>query len=320
MNNYFTGITNHLNLKPDQINHSENLTNIIENFKNHESIQRIKLANFHHRQTFNFRYVSVKEVKKELMNLSSKKATRKDDIPAKILKDSLSVYTKELTTIINNCLKDGLFPNGLKLVDVSSVFKKDDDLNKENYRPAIILSHMSKVFERIFYKQIDRFMTSKFSPFLCGFRKNHNSQYSLSKMIEVWKKNLDKGNEIAVILIDLSKAFDTINYSLLLAKLETYGFSMVSLKLMQSFQRRLQRTSVNASFSDWKEIETGVPQGSILGPLLFNIFLNDIFYFINNGNLCNYADDNTLYYIGKKLNMVKENLKINFFYYAKMVL
>ena len=200
MNNYFTGITNHLNLKPDQINHSENLTNIIENFKNHESIQRIKLANFHHRQTFNFRYVSVKEVKKELMNLSSKKATRKDDIPAKILKDSLSVYTKELTTIIINCLKDGLFPNELKLADVSLDFKKDDDLNKENYRPVSIFSHMSKIFERTFYKQIDRFMISKFSLFLCGFRKNHNSQYSLLKMIEIWKKNLDKGNEIAVFL------------------------------------------------------------------------------------------------------------------------
>ena len=200
MNNYFTGITNHLNLKPDQIRHSENLTNITENFKNHESIQRIRLANFHHRQTFNFCYVSVKEVQKELMNLSSKKATRKDDIPAKILKDSLSEYTKELTTIINNCLKDGLFPNELKLADVSPVFKKDDDLNKENYRPVSIFSHMSKIFERTFYKQIDRFMTSKFSLFLCGFRKNHNSQYSLLKMIEIWKKNLDKGNEIAVFL------------------------------------------------------------------------------------------------------------------------
>ena len=133
MNNYFTGITSHLNLKPDQINHSENLTNIIQNFKNHESIQRIKLANFHHRQTFSFCYVSVKEVKKELMNLYSKKVTKKGDIPAKILKDSLSVYNKELTTIINNCLKDGLFPNELKLADVYHVFKKDDDLNKENY-------------------------------------------------------------------------------------------------------------------------------------------------------------------------------------------
>ena len=146
-------------------------------------------------------------------------------------------------------------------------------------------------------------------------------------MIEVWKKNLDKGNEIAVILMDLSKAFDTINHSLLLAKLEAYGFSMTFLKLMKSYLcNRFERTSVNTSFSDWKEIETGVPQGSVLGPLLFNTFLNDIFCFINNGNLWNYADDNTLYSIGKSLNMVKENLKINFlimqkwFYENHMVL
>ena len=92
------------------------------------------------------------------------------------------------------------------------------------------------------------------------------------------KKNLDKGNKIAVILMDLSKTFETINPSLLLAKLEAYGFSMASLKLMQSYLcNRFQRTSVNASFSDWKEIETGVPQGSILGPLLFSFLLNDIF-------------------------------------------
>ena len=260
------------------------------------------------------------------MNLSSTKVTRKGDIPAKILKDSLSVYTKELTTIINNCLKDGLFPNELKLADVSPIFTKDV-LNKENYRPVSILSHMSKVFETIFYKQIDRFMTLKFSPFLFGFRKNHNSKYSLLKIIEVWKKNLDKRNEIVVILTDLSKAFDTINHSLLLTKLEAYGFSMTSLKLMQNYLcNQFQRTSVNASFSDWKEIETGVLQGSVLRPLLFNIFLNDIFYFINNGNLCNYADDNILYSIGKSLNMVKENLKINFlimrewFYENHMVL
>ena len=129
------------------------------------------------------------------------------------------MYTRELTTIINKCLSNGLFPSELKLADVSPVFKKDVDLNNENYRPVIILSYMSKVFERIFYKQIDCFMASKFSPFLCGFRKNHNFQYSLLKMIEVWKKNLDKGNEIAVILMDLSKAFNTINHSLLPAKL-----------------------------------------------------------------------------------------------------
>ena len=82
---------------------------------------------------------------------------------------------------------------------------------------------------------------------------------------------------------------------------------------MQSYLcNRFEKISVNASFSDWKEIETGVPQGSILGPLLFNIFLSDISYFINNGNLCNYADDITFYSIEKNLNMVKENLKISF--------
>ena len=85
--------------------------------------------------------------------------TRKGDTAAKILKDSLSVYTKKLTTIINNCFKDDVFPNELKLGDVSPVFKKDGDLNKDNYRPVSILSYMSKVFEKIFYKQIDRFMT-----------------------------------------------------------------------------------------------------------------------------------------------------------------
>ena len=127
--------------------------------------------------------------------------------------------------------------------------------------------------------------------------------------------------------MDLSEAFDTTNHTLRLVKLKKYGFFMASLKLMQSYLcNRFQRTSENTQFSDWKEVETGYPQGSILGSLLSNIFRNDIFYFINNRKLYNYADDNTLYSIGKNLNMVKGNLKINFlnmqkwFYENHMVL
>ena len=92
---------------------------------------------------------------------------------------------------------------------------------------------MSKVFERILYKQIDTFMTSKFFPYLCGLEKNYHAQYSLLKMIQTWKKHLDKGEIIEEILMDFSKALDTINHSLLLAKLDKYGFSRTSLKLMQ---------------------------------------------------------------------------------------
>ena len=132
---------------------------------------------------------------------------------------------------------------------------------------------MLKVFERILYKQIDAFITTKFCPYLCGFRKNQNAQYSLLKMIETWKKHLEKREKIGVIMMDLSKAFDTINHCLLMAKLDACGFSRASLKLMQNYLcNRQQRISINGSFSDWTEVITGVSQGSILGPVLLMCF------------------------------------------------
>ena len=132
---------------------------------------------------------------------------------------------------------------------------------------------MLKVFERILYKQIDAFTTTKFYPYLCGFRKNQNAQYSLLKMIETWKKHLEKREKIGVIMMDLSKAFDTINHCLLMAKLDACGFSRASLKLMQNYLcNRQQRISINGSFSDWTEVITAVSQGSILGPVLLMCF------------------------------------------------
>ena len=215
MNNYFTNITTHLKLKPTKIDSKANLESIIDTFQNHESVQRIHLANFHSKSSLTFNSVSELDVKKEILNLSSKRATRKGDIPAKILKSSINAY---------------LSSDDLKLADITPIFKMED-----NYRPVIILPHLSKVFERILYKQIDSFMKNKFSPHLCGFRKKHNAQYSFLKMIENWKKQLDNGEKLGVIFMGLSKVFDSINHSLLLAKLKAYGFSNQALSLLQIY-------------------------------------------------------------------------------------
>ena len=124
----------------------------------------------------------------------------------------MNVYLLELTILINNCLMKGVFPDDLKLADITPKFKKEDILNKENYRPVSILPHLSKVLfiKRILYKQINSFMKNKFSPYLCGFRKNHNAQYSLLKMIGNWKKQSDNDERVGAIFMGFSKAFDTI--------------------------------------------------------------------------------------------------------------
>ena len=122
MNRYFTNITKHMNLKANKISHQEELLNILDTFKNQMSVQRIKLANFHSYSTLNFSKVTESEVRKEILNLSSKKATKNGDIPAKILKKSVDIYIKEITFIINDCNESGIFPDDLKLADVPPLF------------------------------------------------------------------------------------------------------------------------------------------------------------------------------------------------------
>ena len=113
MNRYFTNVTKHMNLKAAKINHREELVNILDTFKNHMSVQRIKLANFHSYSTLNFSKVTESKVRKVILNLSSKKATKNDDISVKILKKSVEIYTKEITFIINDCIEKGIFPDDL---------------------------------------------------------------------------------------------------------------------------------------------------------------------------------------------------------------
>ena len=129
-------------------------------------------------------------------------------------------------------------------------------------------------------------------------------------MLEKWKKALDKGKMDGALLTDLSKAFDCTNHQLLIATLTTYCFDATALTYIYSYLTdRKQRTKVNSSFSQWSHIKTGVPQRSILGPLLFNIYINDIFYFVTKGNLTNYADDTTPFAIDTTLDVLLYSLE-----------
>ena len=164
-------------------------------------------------------------------------------------------------------------------------------------------------------------MEDKISNYVTKFRKSYGTQHSLVIMLERWKQAIDKGEYISVMYMDLSKAFDTINHDLLLAKLRAYGFSTSALNLLYSnLKNRTQKVVINNKTNSSEVVIAGVPQGSIDGPLFFNLFINDLIFFLYTTALTNYTDDNNLYAISNdkeeaKRALVKDFQKvINWFY------
>ena len=196
------------------------------------------------------------------------------------------------------------------MADVIAIFKKDDPFEKANYRPISLLPSLSKVYEKLIYQQLNTFFENKLSPLLCGFHSSYSTQHALLNLINKWHGCLDNSGVVGTILVDLSKAFGCLPHEFILAKQHAYGVDIKSLKLLQEYLSNLtQRVKLDSTLSSWLKILLGLPQGSILSPLFFNIFLNDMLWFIEKTDICNCADDNTIYSCAKSVHNVMENLQ-----------
>ena len=185
------------------------------------------------------------------------------------------IETSELwLNLFNYCIDVGEWPCQWKLSNVTPFHKKDNETSKKNYHPISVLSVITKVFEKLKFDQLYSVFTSVFSDNMSGFLRGHSCCSALLKLTDDWRQALDNKKDVAVIAIDLSKAFDSICHNLLLAKLKAYGVHDSAIKLIQSYlSGRFQRVKCNGKVSDWLPLRCGVPQGSLLRSTFFKISL-----------------------------------------------
>lgn len=260
---------------------------------------------------FDFKPISIADVDTAIRKLKNTSSHGNDGLSSKLIKLLSPYITQPITTIINQSLKTGIFPDALKVAKVIPIYKKEDNKLLENYRPISVLPTISKIFERVLHNQIQDYMNINKILYdgQYGFRPKHSTELAALELVDKITQDMDKGDVPLCIFLDLSKAFDTINHTILLDKLKHYGFSSLSLKLLNSYlTNRKQFVKFKSTDSNLLDIHTGVPQGSILGPLLFIIYINDLPNSCNTLKPIIYADDTTLY---TKLNVKNAEHSIN---------
>ena len=238
----------------------------------------------------------------EVMDIISELDNNKSsDIPVRIIKKASHVISPILSNHFNLLMNDGVFPDVLKVGKVTPIYKKEDPESLENYRPISTLPVFGKIFEKIIYTRLYNFLQSQntLHENQFGFRQNHSTSHALNYSVAHINSCIKRKQHVLGIFIDLSKAFDTIDHNKLLFKLDRYGIRGMAHQLLKSYlSNRIQYTAVLGEKSDKLTIKYGVPQGSVLGPLLFLIYVNDIINCHTNGDFILFADDTNIFVEG----------------------
>ena len=264
--------------------------------------------------SFNLATVSENTILTILKNTKVSKAAGLNSLYGRFLKDGAKVLAIPITDICNLSITSGKFPDSCKLAKLKPIYKKGSLTEASNYRSISLLPLISKVIEKVIRDQASAFFnsTNLLYNYQSGFRKNHSTDFCLSFLNDKILKGFDQGLITGMILIDLQKAFDTIDHDILLQKLYAIGFSKHSVNWFRSYlTNRIFLVNLGNVFSQQACVSSGVPQGSILGPLLFLIYINDMSQAVK----CNfflYADDTCLACQHKDINEIEKQLNKDF--------
>lgn len=248
--------------------------------------------------------VTIDEIELCIKELDSKKASDIYGMSAKFLKIMTSEISEPLCMIFNESFSKGIFPDHMKLAMILPFYKGGSKLEVSNYRPVSVLPIISKILEKLMLQRLTSFMEKNkiIYEHQFGFQKNKSTTLAVVDLYTKIVDTLDKGNYACSVFLDFAKAFDTVNHKILVSKLENYGIRGTVKQWFESYlNNRKQTVKIGNTFSDEKQITCGVPQGSILGPILFLLYINDIKNSAKQIQFFLFADDTSTYLTHKNI-------------------